>query len=984
MESARGILNVMQQAGLEPSADTYTTLLCGFARKGDIDSIKSTLEECDSKEIYLLDKDYLDIIFSLATNGHDQHVPFLLSKVRKSVGYNQDAINLILRLTNYGQENTALEVLKTIPQITRPDGTVLQTGNFFIRQMVKIQRPVEKIIEVCKYLEQNQMNSKALLYAMEMCLEKSCPEIAYPLMEELKKSGYGIKQHFFWPLIVSKAKEKDQKGIFEVLKQMNSFDLVPSLETIREYVLPNITGKTEDILTKLRSLGLSTGVSASGLLHKYITEHKMKEAAELVKMIPSYYSPLLLRKPLTQAYLKTNDLESYITIARIIHDNFDKRDSLYVQEESENQQEQVTKADKKDIVGSFVLEFTYVRPNNLLTVVETVLNGFVTEGLSMSNNFAEKIQDRLGEKLTPEISSLLGKMTSGELTPLPKEKEPHYVPSSAMNIPQLERLISNLEAKGGDNIMGLKRQLLTLYTRAKELEKTEKLLEQLEKDNFNYTSGVYAQLIELYAHFGNLEEVMKYIKKLIEVDPENGLDDMKVIKVVNLMVANEKFDEALNFLDSQPRTRKLEERPFAYTSLCWRLLNSLAEKGEDQKLDTLFNTLVKNEFIEVNNVLLGPLVKVHLIKKDLKKALEKFEWCCNQYKATPWKNELTCQLIQGEDAESLQKLTDLSTNIHGEVNSLYDLVFSFVECGRIRQARRILETPGLQSRPQRLNTVCEKYRESGNLKNLEGLMEATKDLSHIDRSDIYYQLLLSYISKKDSEKALGLWTQMQEEDVQPTDEFLINLSNFLKSEGQPVPFVVPQTKTETKNSSLQEFRDAIKNVDTTKAIELKNTITSGLSVHDYSALLENLVKEERQNEAAKLCFEMLRKNISPIPRVFRFFLNKIANNGDVRTIESIGNKLSSDMKKLLSFDNRLCHANIVAGKSDEYLDTLIREIDNAKDEHVEILAEKFPRGGAVGILEKCPELTEKCKYNFVKTADLNDLDSLLLLHCCYL
>lgn len=50
-----------------------------------------------------------------------------------------------------------------------------------------------------------------------------------------------------------------------------------------------------------------------------------------------------------------------------------------------------------------------------------------------------------------------------------------------------------------------------------------------------------------------------------------------------------------------------------------------------------------------------------------------------------------CKLIQVEDATNLQRLTDLSTQIHGEVNSLYDLVLAFVECGRIRQARKILE-----------------------------------------------------------------------------------------------------------------------------------------------------------------------------------------------------------------------------------------------------------------------------------------------------
>jgi leucine-rich PPR motif-containing protein len=84
-------------------------------------------------------------------------------------------------------------------------------------------------------------------------------------------------------------------------------------------------------------------------------------------------------------------------------------------------------------------------------------------------------------------------------------------------------------------------------------------------------------------------------------------------------------------------------------------------------------------------------VYASLHRNDLAGAMEQFEWCCQKYRATPWKNELACKMIQAEDAVSLQKLTDLSTQIHGEVNSLYDLVFAFVECGRIRQARKILE-----------------------------------------------------------------------------------------------------------------------------------------------------------------------------------------------------------------------------------------------------------------------------------------------------
>jgi hypothetical protein len=44
-----------------------------------------------------------------------------------------------------------------------------------------------------------------------------------------------------------------------------------------------------------------------------------------------------------------------------------------------------------------------------------------------------------------------------------------------------------------------------------------------------------------------------------------------------------------------------------------------------------------------------------------------------------------------EDAQRLQQVMDASIKVHGEMNSLYDLVFSFLECGRIRQAKKVLE-----------------------------------------------------------------------------------------------------------------------------------------------------------------------------------------------------------------------------------------------------------------------------------------------------
>lgn len=350
-------------------------------------------------------------------------------------------------------------------------------------------------------------------------------------------------------------------------------------------------------------------------------------------------------------------------------------------------------------------------------------------------------------------------------------------------------------------------------------------------------------------------------------------------------------------------------------------------------------------------------------------------------------------MIQAEDAASLQKLTDLSTDIHGEVNSLYDLVFSFVECGRIRQARKILETPGLRTRPQRINSACERYRQEGLVLPLEGLMEATKDLNHIDRGEICYSLLLSYIKDVQPDKALGLWTKMQEEDIAPNDQFMRKLGDFLKSQNIDVPFTMPEvkvgnTKQQNKNSVsnpvpakkqtkdvkpsiVQPIRSvsegvtavkvAIKSGDVDQILSAKAKLSSNdkLSNTDQSLVVEALVKGVRLREASKLVEEMLSQGNQPISRIFRFYLNKIAASGDVSQITKLSSQISSESKKLLSFDNRTCHAYIVAGKSEQYLKELENAIDQANtDSEIKDVGEKFPRGGAVGILEELPQMCD--------------------------
>ena len=996
LESAVGILGVMGQAGLEPSADTYTALLCGFARKGDIESINKYINHCESQDVYLLDKDYLEIVYALAINGHDDKVDEVLSRLKKGFGYNQDAVNVILRLINRGLESTALKILKTMPRGTRNSGEQTDAGSFLIKQLIRANRPLEQVLSICNELEESNMNSRSITIATEAALTNGNAKLSQALLKEMLAKGIEVRPHYFWPIICAAKTEKEVADIVQLMQ--NQFRISPSNQTIRDYIIPKLLNKDDydEVIQKLRNMGVSMATAASTIAYTALTKDKIAKAAEILGSYEAYISPGLFRKPLLSALSQTKDYDSYVKILRQIHDNIHRSKSLNqsqkqeVEEEEENEtpgeapviSERPINVLQAEVIGDLVMDLVFFFKTDLVENLQPVLQRLVDEGLSISNYKAERIQDRLGENLTAEISTLLGKLASGELEPIEIERQraPRIFNNGAMDSEGIERIITRMEEKG-ENTKGLKRQLLVSAIRSRNIEKTEEIVERLKAEGYILTSGVYAQLIELYASSDKLEQALEACKKIREIDPEFSLDEVKTIKVAHAIVNADRIDDAIKFLEENKPKETPDEKAFNYQTTCWRLLNSLAEQGKSADVQKMFDALVTHGYVVPNNVILGPLIKVYLVQNELKQAVDKFEEICKKYRATPWKNEIACRLIQAEDAANLQRVTDLSTEIHGEVNSLYDLVFSFIECGRVRQARKILETPGLRTRPQRINHACERYIKDDMLTALEGLAEATKDLNHIDRSEIYYSLLQAYIKEAAPDKALGLWTTMQEENITPSDTFLIKLAEFLKSENCEVPFHVPaivpvenvqKTKEEktakapeekevTKKRSEREvqltlnaaaFKKALKSGDsdeiwnTTKALQPADKV----SLTDRSVAIEKLLQNGQLDKATSIVLEILNEKLHPIPRIFRFYLNKLAQSGDTETLKTIGSHLNSETKKLVSFDNRVCHSYVAGGKAEDYLKTLEDAIDNATTpEDVAKVGEEFPRGKLLSI-----------------------------------
>lgn len=64
----------MPKINLIPSNETYTTLMCGFAKNNDIESIQELLFRCQKKKVNFTNKNILDVIYAFIVHKNVDYV----------------------------------------------------------------------------------------------------------------------------------------------------------------------------------------------------------------------------------------------------------------------------------------------------------------------------------------------------------------------------------------------------------------------------------------------------------------------------------------------------------------------------------------------------------------------------------------------------------------------------------------------------------------------------------------------------------------------------------------------------------------------------------------------------------------------------------------------------------------------------------------------------------------------------------------------
>uniref|UniRef100_A0A8C5H6M7 Pentacotripeptide-repeat region of PRORP domain-containing protein n=1 Tax=Gouania willdenowi TaxID=441366 RepID=A0A8C5H6M7_GOUWI len=321
-------------------------------------------------------------------------------------------------------------------------------------------------------------------------------------------------------------------------------------------------------------------------------------------------------------------------------------------------------------------------------------------------------------------------------------------------------------------------------------QKLQRALELKQQYEEEMTPGAYAALINLCCRHNNVEEAIDLKRELSRKDPSVTLDASKSFALVKTLATNGRVEEAVDIL------KEMKEKDVVLSNsnitALFHMFNAVVSKGGVDTVRRLQDTVFTLGLAKPTSNLCSPLITAYLENNDFSGALDASFECQKRYKQLPRIHDIIVALVENGDTDLLQKVMDFVSQERGEMTMLYDLFFAFVQTGRYREARKIIETPGLRARPGRMQWFAEKCISAQQMEALEQMADMTAKLFECDRDDMYYYVLRLCKETNNWKKAEAMWTKMQEENVIPRERTLRLLADVFKSNGQEVPFAVPE------------------------------------------------------------------------------------------------------------------------------------------------------------------------------------------------
>lgn len=772
---------------------------------------------------------------------------------------------------------------------------------------------------------------------LSKALEAESIEAAIPLFLELKLHSIPIVEEHFLPLISAQNDTQSILSIIDIMQKEFNIQTLSS-PTIRRYIVPKLAGHqtVDELMIVLEhKIGCKSNVAATSCVYHYLSVGQWDSALRIANTYDIFYSPKLFRNVLINAFYLTKDVKNFATFVHIICNSMRHTEKLRTVNVVMD-----PKAVLGDIIYETVQKFSGTQQENVL---KEMLVEIMARGLSISIYQCKRIENLLHDNANTEMTQLLSVLSDGVLKPVEMTKDTNCMLSN------VNANTKNLIEQSIKNKMATSNQynsLLEIYYNEKNGQQFADLIRLMENDGKHVSNGYYAKLIAI--KMDNVDEALQIYRNVRKERSDFKLRiSRQLFVIVSHLLKNNRFDEAIQILTENRSTAAIDGASTKYEesqTKWWSLLNVLALEGRANEVDRLFDVLIENNYVLATSVTLGPLVSVHLVNDDLRKAVDTFERIATRYNATPWRNQLMRRLIENDQVADLQRIVDLSSKRHGDIKTLYALSFAFVEGGRKVLAKQVIERLGSRIDPQMYNNQFRYYLDKDQIDYLKAFFEITKGISYFQRDCLYNSLLDYYCKTEQSDAVLDLWKERIDEGLPLCTQFLTPLAEFIAKHNVKLPFEIPQSEKEAFAATAAQ-----------------GTNTPSKWPNTSWALVEKLVHENQLEDACSMLEQLLIKKRRINTRTFHYVMGKIALSGRCDLLASIGAHLTVDQKKEFTFDNRLCVAFNKAGQGLQFIEKLEEQIVNCQTgEEIKNVGRHFPLVSHC-ILEDKPELSERCK-----------------------
>ena len=321
-----------------------------------------------------------------------------------------------------------------------------------------------------------------------------------------------------------------------------------------------------------------------------------------------------------------------------------------------------------------------------------------------------------------------------------------------------------------------------------------------EKVGFEMSGAEMDKLVNSLIRAGRTEEALERVQATVDTD-ERVFNNTFIQVVLSLAEAGE-HEKVIKVL-SETAPGNFASDSKRSSSHAMNIFYHYDRLGDDEKTSKIKEVLISSGWVEESDRRMqAQLINKLLEKGDLNAVVEECERSAKEQKFIPNKMSVTKRLIEVENLELLQRVLDMSINLHGEELALYDLILSFLDLGRIPQAKKLIETPGLRYNQQKFQFMLKRFKQGQDLEALEALVRLTKNLHGCNRDFLYQELVTAF--KDDMPRVEEAWLEIQEEGLAPSDQLKIKIANALEAGGREVPFEVPETYVKREPETTQE------------------------------------------------------------------------------------------------------------------------------------------------------------------------------------